>query len=61
MKFLPYSPDQVSLLPPSVKDVLGKDHLCFFLRRVVARLDLRGMEQAYAEEGRPGYHPALLV
>ena len=61
MKFLPYSPDQVSLLPPSVKDVLGKDHLCFFLRRVVARLDLRGLEQAYAEEGRPGYHPALLV
>jgi len=61
MKFLPYNPDQIELLPPSVHAVLGKEHLCFFLHRVVERLDLRAMEQAYDEEGRPGYHPALLV
>jgi len=61
MKFLPYSPDQIELLPPSVREVLGKDHLCFFLRRVVERLDLSAIEQAYSEEGQPGYHPALLV
>ncbi len=61
MKFLPYSPDQSELLPPSVREVLGKDHLCFLVRRVVERLDLSGIEQAYSEEGQPGYHPALLV
>lgn len=61
MKFLPYRPDQIELLPPSVREVLGKNHLCFFLRRVVERLDLGAMEQAYSEEGQPGYHPALLV
>ena len=61
MKFLPYSPEQVELLPPSVHEVLGEGHLCFFLRRVVEHLDLRGIEQAYSEEGQPGYHPALLV
>jgi transposase len=61
MKFLPYSPDQIELLPPSVREVLGKDHLCFFLRRVVERLDLSALEQGYSEEGQPGYHPALLV
>ena len=61
MKFQTYSPDQAELLPPSVREVLGEGHLCFFVRRVVARLDLSGIEQAYSEEGQPGYHPALLV
>ncbi len=61
MKFLSYSPDQAYLLPPSVKDVLGEEHLCFFLSRLVKELDLSAFEQAYSEEGQPGYHPALLV
>ena len=61
MRYLPYSPDQIALLPPRLPEVLGKDHLGFFVRRVVERLDLRVREQAYSEEGQPGYHPALLV
>src|SRR5712692_8474664 len=61
MRFLTYSPDQAYLLPPAVEDVLGDDHLCFFLREVVERLDLSGFEQSYEEAGRPAYHPALLV
>lgn len=61
MKFLPYSPEQAYLLPPSVEEVLREDHLCFFLRRLVAKLDLSEFEAGYEEEGRPAYHPALLV
>lgn len=61
MRFRPYSPDQAYLLPPSVAEELGADHLCFFLRRIVERLDLSALEQAYDEEGQPGYHPALLL
>ena len=61
MKFLPYSPDQAYLLPPSVKDILGEEHLCFFLHRVVERLDLSGFEQEYGEEGPPAYAPGLMV
>ena len=61
MRFRPYQPDQAYLLPPSVAEVLGVDHLCFFLRRVVAQLDLSALERAYDEEGQPGYHPALLL
>jgi hypothetical protein len=44
MKFLPYNPDQAYLLPPSVKDVQGENHLCFFLHQVVEELDLSGFE-----------------
>lgn len=61
MKFLSYSPDQIELLPPSVREVLGEDHLCFYVRRIVERLNLSVIAQAYSEEGQPGYHPALMV
>jgi hypothetical protein len=33
--FLEYNPEQAYLLPPSVRDVLGEEHLCFFLHRAV--------------------------
>jgi transposase len=49
------------LLPPSVKDVLGTDHLCFFVHQVVEKLDLSEFEKAYVEEGPPAYAPALMV
>jgi len=49
------------LLPPSVAEVLGEKHLCFFIRRAVERLDLSAFLAEYAEEGQPGYHPALMV
>ena len=61
MKFLPYNPEQRYLLPLRVADVLGEEHLCFLLRRVVDRLDLSPFEQDYEDEGRPAYAPALLV
>lgn len=60
-RFLPYSADQAYLLPPSVKDELGEDHLCFFVHRVVERLDLREFQQAYSEEGGALYAPGLML
>ena len=50
-RFRPYSPDQAYLLPPNTKDVLGEDHLVFFVHRAVERLDLSSFERAYSEEG----------
>jgi transposase len=61
MKFLPYEPDQAWLLPPRVKDVLGEDHLCFFLHQVVERLDLSAFAAEYREEGQRPYAPAMMV
>ncbi len=61
MRFLPYDPEQAWLLPPSVKDVLEDNHLCFFIHRVVEELDLSAFETDYVEEGRAAYAPALLV
>jgi transposase len=60
-RFLPYNPEQAYLLPPSVKDELGADHLCFFVRTVVKRLNLSAFEDCYSEEGGALYHPALML
>ena len=60
-RFLPYDPEQAYLLPPSVKDELGKDHLCFFIHRAVEHLDLRSFEQVYGAEGGELYCPALML
>jgi transposase len=60
-RFRPYNPDQACLLPPSAKDELGADHLCFFIRDVVRRLDLSVFEQAYSEEGGTLYAPELML
>src|SRR6202140_5267085 len=60
-RFLPYSPDQAYLLPPSVKDELGEDHLSIFVHRVVERLDRSVFEKAYSEEGGALYAPELML
>src|SRR5882757_1143030 len=58
---LPYEPDQAYLVPPSVKDELGEDHLCFFIHRAVEHMDLKSFEQVYGEEGGALYCPALML
>lgn len=60
-RFKPYSPEQAYLLPPSVQDVLQEGHLCFFVQKIVERLDLRRFEQAYSAEGGELYSPALML
>jgi len=59
--FYEYNPEQAYLIPPSVREVLGKEHLCFFVHRVVEELNLEGFVEAYSEEGHPAYHPALML
>jgi len=60
-RFLPYHPDQAYLLPPNVKDVLGENHIVFFVHGVVERLDLSEFEQVYSEEGGALYAPELML
>jgi transposase len=60
-RFLPYAPEQAYLVPPSVKEELGKDHLCFFIHEAVEHVDLSSFEQVYGEEGGALYHPSLML
>jgi transposase len=44
-----------------VDEVLDADHLCFFIHRVVERLDLGGFEESYSAAGGMLYHPWLML
>jgi transposase len=60
-RFFTYAPDQAYLLPPNVKDILGESHLCFFVHRAVEQFDLKRFEEAYGNEGRLAYPPAMML
>ena len=65
--FLPYDPDQLFLMPPSLQEWVGEGCLARFVSDVVDELDtngkLAGFYAGYREDGwgHPGYHPRLLV
>jgi transposase len=58
-----YDPDQLFLLPPSLKEWLPEGHLAYFISDVVDELDLDEIEKTYSTklQGQPPYHPALMV
>lgn len=60
-RFKVYNPDQVYLLPPSVRDELGSGHLCFFVREVIERLDMSVFVNSYSAEGGELYAPELML
>jgi len=60
--FRPYEPDQIFLMPASLRDWLPKEHLAYFISDLVDQLDLREIMSRYDEErGYPPYHPAMMV
>lgn len=60
-RYVTYNPDQTLLLPPSVREELGEQHLAVFVHGLVERLDLHRFEAEHAEAGRPSYPPQLLL
>jgi transposase len=61
--FRPYDPDQIFLMPMSMREWLPGDHLAYFISDVVDHLDLSEIMERYAgdERGYPPYHPAMMV
>ena len=47
--FLEYNPEQAYLLPPTVREVLGDEHLCFLCMAQVEKLDLREFTASYKD------------
>jgi transposase len=62
-RFLPYTPGQMFLLPPDLRDWLEEGHLAYFILDVVEELDLSEIYASYdgSRGGRPGFDPRLLV
>lgn len=62
-EYRPYHPDQLLLLPPSLRDWLPDDHLAYFVSDLIDSIDLTAIEASYEDEARgaPPYHPAMMV
>jgi transposase len=60
-RYIAYNPEQVWLLPPSVREELGEEHLAVFVHELVERLDLKQFEAEQVEAGRPSYPPQLML
>ena len=58
-----YEPDQLFLMPPSLREWLAEDHLAYFVSDLVDDLDLSEIEAVYEgeERGQPPYHPRMMV
>lgn len=61
--FRPYEPDQMYLMPPSLKEWLSEGHLAYFVMDVVAGLDLSGIFEKYGgpARGTVPYDPRMMV
>jgi transposase len=58
-----YEPDQLFLMPPSVREWLPEGHLAYFVSELVDDLNLSEIEAIYEDEerGQPPYHPCMMV
>lgn len=61
MKFIPYSNKQGLLLPNYVEDWIPEGHLARIVDTVVEQLDISLLDNTYDEEGRPAYHPKMML
>lgn len=62
-RYRDYRPDQLLLMPPSLRDWLAEDHLVYFVSEVVDELDLGEITAVYEREsrGQPPYHPVMMT
>jgi transposase len=61
--YLPYHPEDVQLLPPSLQEWLPSNHLSHFISDTVDSLDLSSFHARYdlTRRGNQPYHPAMMV
>jgi len=59
--FLSYNRHQQFLLPLSSDEFIPQHHLARVIEAIIDELDLRELYGAYADEGRPAYHPKMLL
>jgi transposase len=59
--FIASNPEQATLLPLHVRDVLTPNHLVFLIHAMLEKQDLGEFVSAYGEEGQSPYHPAMML
>lgn len=59
--FKPYYPDQLSLLPPSLDELIPSNHVVRVVKEVIDKLDIDPILKKYSGGGRSSFHPKLML
>jgi transposase len=59
--FKPYTPNQLSLLPPSLEELIDLNHPVRVVNAVVDQLEISQLEQNYKGGGTSSFHPRMLL
>ncbi|MCF0054116.1 IS1182 family transposase [Dyadobacter sp. LJ53] len=59
--FKPYNQQQLMLLPPSLDELIPKDHACRVVNEVINNINLEPLNAAYHSRGTSSYHPQMLL
>lgn len=61
MAYITSYKNQNWLLPPSIKQMIPENHICFFVEEFVESLDFSEFDMIYDGAGHPAYHPKILM
>lgn len=59
--FKPYNPDQLSLLPPSLDELIPNNHVVRVVRSVIDQLNIDDLLKKYEGGGASSYHPKMML
>ena len=59
--FKPYNPDQLSLLPPSLEELIPSNHVVRVVRQVIDQIDISAILAKYKGGGASSFHPKVLL
>ena len=61
MTYITSYKNQNWLIPQSIKNMIPKEHICFFVEEFVESLDFSDFDLIYDGAGHPAYHPRILM
>ena len=59
--FKNYTPNQVMMLPPSLEDLIDKNHPVRIVNQVIERIDIDPLLKKFKGGGTSSYHPRMLL
>ena len=59
--FKEYTQEQPSLLPPSLEELIPKDHLVRVVNKVIEKIEIKPLLEKYKGGGTSSYHPRMLL
>ena len=59
--FKPYNPDQLSLLPPSLDELIPENHVVRVVDDVINTINIDAILKKYNSRGASSFHPKMML